>query len=331
MRTMALTGAMPKAVVLGTGASSGTLDKLGGVAGFTTRLGEVRRDWRTHYPDLARVIDDCGGFGDRLDIVWTTIDYRSKFRAVLGPDYGWQAAIQLRKAVLEAYSFSTEIRDLLAQRPNGVLTRVLSDLEPGDTLISFNWDTLAETIAIRLLGKGLVQGPVTAGEGQIVLLKPHGSLSWVHSSDGVVSRIVAGIGSTPLLEPVAQSAVQAEAGFYQPLLLGAVPMKSELLAEVQCTQPELYDTVMRQWKALVWAISSAEHITFVGYGFPPEDSHGRFLFREAVRRAPVERSRRLVRFYARQSDRPCLERALADVFGAEQHCEYAGEVTGGAA
>ena len=54
-----------KIVMLGTGATSGTLKTHGGADGFIDRLNEVHPTWRADYPELARVVGDCEKRADR--------------------------------------------------------------------------------------------------------------------------------------------------------------------------------------------------------------------------------------------------------------------------
>ena len=69
----------------------------------------------------------------------------------------------------------------------------------------------------------------------------------------------------------------------EPLVLGAVPIKSELIREVQCGFPEIFEVVTRQWKAVVDALKKSNTVVVVGYSFPQEDLYGRFMFAEAMR------------------------------------------------
>lgn len=296
-----------KAILLGTGATIGTLGTNGGVDGFVKRLNTVRPNWKRDYPELARVIVDCKEEPEQLglDWLWTRIDYCSKFRGILGSDYGVNAAIQLRKAVLDAYSFGDEISQLCTATAEFTLKRVLRELSPGDALISFNWDTLAETIVLRMLGKDLVQVPYPVTNTQVRLIKPHGSLSWEHRSDAPVHFQE---GSNPRLQPMAVESVHAEpASFAQPLVLGAVPIKSELLEEIQRYQFGLYETISAQWREVVDVLSRVTEIVVVGYRFPAEDAYGRFLFREAVLRRPKQTGLPPICYYALSKDREQLK------------------------
>jgi hypothetical protein len=61
--------------------------------------------------------------------------------------------------------------------------------------------------------------------------------------------------------------------------------------------------VIGQWRVLLQAVTSADEICVVGYGFPSEDAYGRFLIREAARR----RSKPFIRIEVYELEE-CFER-----------------------
>lgn len=318
-----------KAVIVGTGATSGTLGAKGGVAEFPSRLNTVHRDWRARYPNLAKLVRDSARPGERedqlgLDRIWTRIDYYSKLRRILGSDYGGDAAMELRQAVSDAYAFKDEIDQLTRVRTDFTLKSVLDDLSAGDTLISFNWDTLAETVAQTMLGKDLVQAPHPGADTAIRFLKPHGSLSWEHRALGDRIEVTFRDGPRPRLELV--SARTEPAGFVQPLLLGAVPIKSELLEEVQSYSghDRVHQLIAEQWREVIDAISKATTIVFVGYSLPAEDAYGRFLFEEALRRRRPLVIAPVVKYYSRSASGKVTDN-LESLFG-KGNCKFVSEV-----
>lgn len=269
-------------------------------------------------------MDDCKKKKDDkidLDTLWTRIDYYSKFRKILGCEYGSEASIQLHKAIIEAYSFNEKIDDVLIRtaKEDFTLKIELNKLCPGDTLISFNWDTLAETIAMNMLGINLVQVPCPYNGTHIRLIKPHGSLSWIHKPE---KPIIFQNGSKPRLDPMPEKDVNNDA---EPLVLGAVPIKSELLEEIQKVQPGLHDLISAQWREVVNVISQAEEVVVIGYSFPKEDVYGRFLISEAVRRR-TEHAKLKICYYSLKKDRPNVEEAFREIFGGAVNYEYKGKV-----
>ena len=307
-----------KAVLLGTGSTIGTLGVSAGVNGFTEYL-EKCPGWESEYPDLKRVINDCRkdpiGEGEPgLDKIWTRIDYYSKFSKILGSDYGAAASIQLHKAILHAYSFKEKIQELLQSRCNYTLKDILDGLKPGDALISFNWDTLAEQIA-KQIGKNLIQAPYPYTGRDIRLIKPHGSISWPRKRDDAFDIYFPG--GSPLCEPVPKD--------IEPLVLGAVPMKSELIREIQEKEySKLYKLISFQWRETVEVLSKATEIIVAGYSFPREDAYGRFLLREAVLRRPKAMELPIICYYAKNC--ADYESAFQEVFSSEVNYEYRGEV-----
>src|SRR4029077_8690225 len=102
--------------------------------------------------------------------------------------------------------------------------------------------------------------------------------------------------------------------FCEPLVLGAVPIKSELLAEIQRDHVNVYETIADQWAEDGSAITRAPELVVAGYSFPPEDGYGHFLLREAVAKrgnAPPP----IIAYYALPGDRAKIEASMCDIFG----------------
>jgi len=314
-----------KAVILGTGATIGTLGGKGGVKGFEERLNEVRPSWQDDYRNLKKAIDACKKSRDEkinLDQVWTRIDYYSKFRKILNGDYGSDASIELHKAVLVAYSFKKEISNICNKRHDFTLINELKELGRGDALISFNWDTLAENIVMKMLEESLIQSPDPDSSKYIQLIKPHGSLSWVHKKDGTV---IFKEGSKPRLNPMTENDVDEDEA--EPLVLGAVPVKSEIIEEVQRGDHiKVFTTISDQWRETIRVISQADEVVVLGYSFPNEDTYGRFLLREAVRNRPKKHRLPKIRYYALTEHRCDIEKAFREIFSDEVNYEYMGKI-----
>jgi hypothetical protein len=171
------------------------------------------------------------------------------------------------------------------------LGRLLSkELAAGDTLISFNYDTLAERLATRFghtlrLAGSLSDLDLSFDPPGILFAKPHGSASWaMHLSTNTITW---SNDYSPILDSL--SAADVDSG-REPLVLGAVPIKSELLWQVQAypspngkSWSDIFTVVVTQWRRVLSAIRDADVIVLVGYSLPPEDQYGRFLVREALR------------------------------------------------
>ena len=132
----------------------------------------------------------------------------------------------------------------------------------------------------------------------------------------------------PVLTSLNPTDVLKETARVDPLLLGAVPIKSELIDEVQCFYGthRVHDVVLAHWRAVADAVRDAEGIIVLGYSFPKEDAYGRFFLREALR----ERSRPILRFEIfdlapREAEIKC---SMCEAFGSNVTLElkYIGEV-----
>jgi hypothetical protein len=307
-----------KVVVLGAGATRGTFDNENlGAAHFLQRLEEVPtpRDRWSACTQIKRAAKVCGS--DNLDRIWTHVDYAGKFQRALGgtPNYD-DVSGELRRAILRAYGLKDELAKLFATlnaSSQFTLKKHLSSLSDGDALISFNWDTAAEQIFPKVNKARLVAAGPPLYEQAVNLIKPHGSLSWEDrgKGNGVHWRDDATGG--PLLDLVAMAEKQS---YPQPLVLGALPLKDELLEKTQEDNPEIYRVIADQWAAVVRAVEHASEIVFIGYGFPDEDTYGRFLFREAARRRNGDVPR--VSFYAPREAECHIKEALEWVFKIPQ-------------
>lgn len=259
-----------------------------------------------------------------LDHIWTCVDYLWKLERAVGWR-AWlpQAAIDIKKAVLYLYG---EALDGRAKRLNaGTLWELADEIKPCDTVISFNWDTVIERVIQKRGGRlGAFCGCLR--DDCINLVKPHGSTSWEFRDGHVIS---AAPDFEPRFEFLAESEIAARR--FQ-IFLGAVPIKSELIVEVQELHGAraIFDTVMLHWSAVVAAVRDADRIVSVGYSFPPEDQYGNFIFGEAMR-ARTKVTDLEVAFYERDSVCPrnrTSESIKAAFLNRVGEPEYRGEVKG---
>lgn len=270
--------------ILGAGASRGVLsgnDVVPTSAEFGKILCHVKPNWITEYPALFKVVEHLGLCTKdwRLEPVWSCLDWYAKLQPALPKPRPWNdESRQLKKALLDVFGtrcdhLANEVRD------DSTLANILrDDVKPGDTLVSFNYDTIAERLA-AMLGCQLDARP-RGGTG-VAFAKPHGSASWtLDLGKGSVEWLSSD--GTPLDTSLTTGDVDVGR---EPLLLGAVPIKSELIREVQTSggTPSVYDVVAYQWRVLVEAIRDVKKIVLVGYRFPMEDVYGRFLIQEGLR------------------------------------------------
>jgi hypothetical protein len=271
-----------KAFLLGAGASRGTFDDpvVPIASEFGRTLGALDPSWKQNYPALVKVVEhlqlDLADWP--LEPVWSCIDYYVKLQPALPLQKPWNDEVrQLKKALLAVYGRRCD--DLRAGTDSTLAKLFCDELQPGDVLISLNYDTIVERIA-RDLGRPLVLTPRGAC-GAVRFAKPHGSTSWTLDRKCHSVTWLSADGS-PLLSSLRTSDVD---GGREPLLLGAVPIKSELIREVQdhYQVTEVFNAISAQWRAVVEAVRDADTLVVGGYSFPTEDQYGRFLFGEGLR------------------------------------------------
>jgi hypothetical protein len=274
---------LKRAVLLGAGASRGALANLcvPVAAEFGETLAQVCPNWKEAYPVLLRIVEhlrlDPNSWP--LEPVWSCVDWYAKLSSALPNAKPWNdASPQLKKALLAIYGARCdEAADQV--RADSTIVRLIQDeVQTGDVLISLNYDTIAERVAARC---GVPLSSVPGRGGGVRFAKPHGSTSWtLDLSSHVVTW------SSPDGSPLLQSLLAADVDCSrEPLLLGAVPIKSELIREVQerFATPQVFAAISAQWRIVVEAVRDAETLVVVGYSFPVEDHYGRFLVQEGLR------------------------------------------------
>ena len=324
---------MRSAFFVGAGCSYGTLanhDFFPPLARqFGGQLAQRVSGWRRKYPELAKVarhlqisLPEAG-----LEDIWTCIDYHAKFRGTFPTNWSLKRTVpELKRALLQLYGSTCDDAARTLRLSNRyTLGSVVNQIEAGDTLISFNYDTLVERLFMkRGSSHRLLHCSGPPGNGVVRFAKPHGSSSWnLYDLGHDVTDGTPAISSLEQVDPN-----------NEPLLLGAVPLKSELIIEVQCyyRTHRIFEVVLLQWRALAEAVRDADRLVVLGYSFPKEDAYGRFFFREAMRERQLMNS---------SSDRPPLrveyfevpERAeqtacsICAAFPGELNIRYQGKVT----
>ncbi|MEW6368772.1 MAG: hypothetical protein AB1714_29440 [Acidobacteriota bacterium] len=308
-----------KAFFIGAGASQGTLGGKSGCPPVAAEFGRMlaeRCDLASDFPALAMVVAHLGVplFQLGLEQIWTCIDYYAKLSRVMPVPPVWcgvNASRDLRKALLRLYGRSCDqAAEQLPISHDYTLGHVLGEqVQSGDIIISFNYDTLIERLAIRF-GHKLRMVCSSMRPDIVHLAKPHGSTSWVMDFASRTVTTSAADGS-PLIDSLAEEDVERRR---EPLVLGAVPIKSELIREVQVHYgwPEVFEVVVTQWRAVVAAVRDAAEIIVVGYGFPSEDQYGRFLLREAAR---LRSSPLRVEYYQVRARAGSTAASIIDAFG----------------
>jgi hypothetical protein len=304
---------MSRVIILGAGASYGTLEPEAPLAaGFGKYLIKKAPDWSHRYPYLAAAINFLGPrlqdttlASWALDRVWGAIDNRVKLKCVLGLtlpgapfppppslkkeiykrnlDPWGLAGFELRCVVAGVYGVGLDSAIQTACGGNGTVKEKLKELQPGDCVISFNYELLAETILKKngqnfTLAKSWVK-PDDVRDA-ILLCKPHGSLAWKQRSPENGRRVE--ILNDPMREDEIDFA-ETEICTVQPAIIGPVPFKSEIVfPELQLGTVETsFRLLVAQWHCALQCLSLCESLVILGYGFPPEDLHAQYLFADA--------------------------------------------------
>jgi hypothetical protein len=219
-----------KAFLFGAGASRGSVESL--VVPVAREFGEVlnhvRPCWRAEYPAILSAVkhlrlDDAAW---SLEPVWSCIDWYAKLQRALPLPRPWtNEGPEIKKALLAVFGTRCDEAAAKVHRDSTIATLLRDEIVRGDVLISFNYDTIAERVA-KQEGKMLWSAP-TGGDG-VKFAKPHGSTSWTMDLRGR-SVTWQGIDGHPLLDSLSAADVDCRR---EPVLLGAVPIKSELIQEV---------------------------------------------------------------------------------------------------
>ena len=101
--------------------------------------------------------------------------------------------------------------------------------------------------------------------------------------------------------------------YVQPFVIGAVPVKSELIREVQGEGPLTpYTVLVEQWSNFMEALVKTDDVVVAGYGFPDDDAYGRFLIQEAIARR--RRGLRRLCFYELKDAHTAMSVKLLAIF-----------------
>ncbi len=310
-----------KAFFVGAGASYGTLCGRPECPPVAKYFGLVLKSrhpsWETEYPGLAEVVRHLGRPIEQLGLepIWTCIDYYAKLGRVLPvwPQWDPNATLDLKRVLLQLYGSACDKAAALLPKTNDYTLGHLfgKQLNHGDVVISFNYDTVVEQVA-STFHRVLVPPSSIRRDEAIGFAKPHGSVSWCMNWTTKQIEWLTQEGGVAKAMESDQVDQQRE-----PLVLGAVPIKSELIYEVQKMYfPAVWEVVSNQWKLVTRAIRDATSFIIVGYGFPKEDEYGRFLFREAMRLRKEQLP--AVEFYELEERRSCTEASIRSAFGCDK-------------
>jgi hypothetical protein len=318
---------VPTVFIAGAGCSRGTLDgneclRPPTAKDFVTDLKSRVPEWAGEYPEISKVVKHLERTPQHvgLEELWTCIDLHAKFPEAFPVLWEPRGPVvrELKSLLVRMYGSSCdELADKVSSTDPCTVATIAKEIQAGDSLISFNYDTVIERIVRHLSTTELRHGK-DLRPGTIRFAKPHGSASWPIGS--LNYRLTDG---EPMWDSLHHADVKNHGG-PDPLLLGAVPLKSELIFEVQeyyGARP-VFEVIREQWRTVANAVGTAERIVVLGYSFPKEDTYGRFFFREGMTMRNSDLPLQ-VDFYNRSGD----QSAIQDVFPKANPICFKGPVT----
>lgn len=151
-------------------------------------------------------------------------------------------------------------------------------LEPGDAVVTFNWDLTIE----RALSAANIESTYTMDQKSVALLKPHGSVDWLDAAKSNVKAnltfaLIPSIGKIRVFKHYRAPHVKHPT---LPVIIPPVFNKSFPYPEFR-----------QLWKDTWRALRDAERVYIIGFSLPPEDLHVRFVMRSAIRMNEGRRGR----------------------------------------
>jgi len=344
---------MANVLLLGAGASRGTLGECAPVSKEFGKQVTTVTKWTEEYPYLAVAIQflsqritDTSLKSWALDKVWGAIDTRVKLQHIWGlclpgapfphivkgvQRNDWDpwgiAGFQLVCLVARVYGDDLKDKIKTAAEGNGSVKTGLDKLEGGDCVISFNYDLLAERILDKLRKQWASANRYyqpAHGDDKILLCKPHGCLSWKgHFPEKECPVEI-------LKYPMPEGDIHPEV---HPCLTAPVPFKSEIIdwALQLSLVPTFFHLLVAQWGFAIEYLSKAERLEVMGYGFPPEDLHAHYLFAEAAAKRGKNKKLQIEVYETCEQRFDKVKREIDKIFspsGCSYSCEYKGEVKG---
>ena len=167
---------MPTVFIAGAGCSRGTLDgheclRPPIAKDFVTDLKSRVPDWAVEYPGISKVVEhiekttqDVG-----LEELWTCIDLHAKFPEAFPISWEPRGPVvrELKSLLVRMYGSSCDqLADMVSSTDPCTVATIAREIQAGDSLISFNYDTVIERIVRRLSttelrhGKDLKSGTI---------------------------------------------------------------------------------------------------------------------------------------------------------------------------
>jgi hypothetical protein len=226
----------------------------------------IRNFIRYQYPHFHRHWKNYPPFEEFLSLVEVYLDFADVIKRE--HRFSSKEVTRIRKELLQA--IPAVLHGAREGAAHSRVRKFAAVLQPGDAVITFNWDLLVEE-ALYGLNKNW---EYRLRDDAITMLKPHGSLDWFDKNDvSIKSEMV-----FPLNEKFKKILVfrrfrapQTERPSVPVILPPVVNKKIE------------YKELQSIWRDTWLALRYAAEIYIVGYSLPPEDLHARLTIRSAIR------------------------------------------------
>lgn len=213
--------------------------------------------WR-NYPNLEEL----------LSLMDVYVEFSSKVKSSHKFDPG--EVKELKNDLLGAITASLSEKTESIKIQNTQLFRLAKLLEPGDAVVTFNWDLLVEKALTELA----VDWSYELKNHKIALLKPHGSIDWFDSD---TTKIKASL-TSPVIPDIGKLRVFQK--FRMPRVSSPI---TPVIVPPLMQKKWKYDEFDRIWRSTWRAFRKANDIHIIGFSLPPEDLHVRFVMRSAIR------------------------------------------------
>jgi len=226
----------------------------------------VRDFIRYQYPHFHRRWNNYPAFEEFLSLVDVYLDFADVIKR--GHSFSIEDVKRIKKELLLA--IPAVLHGARAKAAHSRVRKFAALLQPGDAVVTFNWDLLVEE-ALDHLGK---DWEYSLREDAISILKPHGSLDWFDSKDVATIK-------EDLLSPLNEEfgKIQVFRRFRAPKIPPVVPV---ILPPVINKKIE-YEELEAIWRDVWLTLRHAPEIYVIGYSLPPEDLHARLTIRSAIR------------------------------------------------
>lgn len=142
-----------------------------------------------------------------------------------------------------------------------------------DAVISFNWDVLAES---ALWDSTVPWSYSASGANRVPVLKPHGSINWIHLREGLTS-------SYPHWKPIAvgsQLCFDASRPLSDPDPQESNPCLRYMLFPGDPELPDHDNDLKLVWSEVKRAIAERDELVFLGYSMPEYDTFTAQFFKQ---------------------------------------------------